>query len=495
MVVRIRDCPSIAFPWHPSKSDYGPGFAFDVMSIAMRVYARSPVWTQNLLISAYGIRLRMQRYGRTGRETRSWLRTSQWLSADAMQAYQLRALSKVVASAAADVPFYRTRGLEAASIRSIDQLAAIPVLSKAEVQRADRMLISERYRGHRLSEVHTGGTTGKPLAVYCDSATLQRNYAFFARFREWAGIRDGARVATFAGRPLIPQEARAPYWRHNRAANTLLFSSYHIGLNTLPAYVDALCHFRPSLIDTYPSSIEPIARYLLGHGITAIRPTAVITSSETLFPETRALVERAFGCRVFDHYGGAEMAALIAQCEVGTYHVAPEFGVVEVIDNNVPVSPGQRGEIVATGFINPVMPLIRYATGDYAVLGSGHCACGRAGQTIEELEGRMDDVIVTPEGHLVGRLDPIFKAVSSLSEARIIQDAVDHVRVEIVVNGYFPDNAERELEHQLRLRLGPVMRISIVRVSKIERTGRGKLRTTLNLVYRQPLGAPHTSQT
>ncbi len=453
----------------------------------MRAYARAPVWTQNLLLSAYGIRLRRLRYGRVGRETLAWLRQSQWMSVEDLRAYQLQTLSQLVARAAADVPFYRERLLEPSNFESFDQLRELSIVSKSAVQRAGRQMISARHRGRRLTEVHTGGTTGKPLAIYCDSSTLQRNYAFFTRFKEWAGISDGARTATFAGRTLVPPGSGAPYWRHNRAANTLLLSSYHIGRTTLPAYVDALSNFGASLIDAYPSSLEPIARYLLEHDITDIRPTAVITSSETLFPATRALLERAFGCRVFDHYGGAEMVALIAQCEIGTYHVAPEFGIIEVIgDNGNPVRPGVRGEIVATGFINPVMPLIRYATGDYAVLGGGPCPCGRAGQTIDQLEGRMDDVIVTPEGSLVGRLDPIFKAVSSLYETRIVQDAIDHVRVEIVVVGDFPRQMEAELEAQLRARLGPTMRISIVRVPNIERTGRGKLRTTVNLIYPQP---------
>ena len=129
------------------------------------------------------------------------------------------------------------------------------------------------------------------------------------------------------------------------------------------------------------------------------------------------------------------------------------------------------------------MPLIRYATGDRAVRGKESCQCGRAGDTLERIEGRMDDVIVTPEGNLVGRLDPIFKAVSSLHETRIVQDAHDHVRVEIVVIGEFAGASENELREQLRARLGPMMRIDIVRVNRIERTGRGKLRTTVNLVY------------
>lgn len=452
----------------------------------MTVYSRAPVWMQNILISAYGLKLRRLRYGETGRAMLDSLRESQWLDANEIRERQLTTLTEVVSRAAADVPFYRRRGLEGVDFETIDQLREIPLLTKGDVQRAGRDMISDQYRGQRLTEVHTGGTTGKPLAIYCDSETLQRNFAFFSRLKNWAGASDGSRTATFAGRTLIPVASRGPYWRRNRAANTLLFSSYHISERSIASYVEALRDFRPELIDAYPSSIEPIARFLLERGITDLRPSAVVTSSETLFPSVRRLVEDAFQCRVFDYYGGAEMASFIAQCEEGSYHVAPEFGVVEVLRDGKPVTVGERGEIVATGFINPVMPMIRYATGDSAIRGSGKCKCGRAGDTLDEIEGRIDDVIVTPEGNLVGRLDPIFKAVSSLYETRIVQDAIDHVRVETVVNGELSRGTERELKDQLRARLGPRMRVDIVRVPAIERTGRGKLRTTINLVYPRP---------
>jgi phenylacetate-CoA ligase len=456
------------------------------VSFATSVYERAPVWLQNLLISTYGIRLRRLRYGPIGRHTLAQLRTSQWRSEDEIRQDQLSALASVVTAATSEVPFYRQRSGKHLQINSFERLRDLPLLTKSDVQRAGREMISDRYRDRSLTEIHTGGTTGKPLSIFCDSATLQRNYAFFARFKEQSGIGPDARTATFAGRTLVPTGASAPYWRHNRAANTLLFSSYHIGRATIPSYVRALEDFAPALIDSYPSSIEPIARYLLEQDITSVRPAAVITSSETLFPSARATIERAFGCTVFDHYGSAEMVALITQCEAGTYHVVPEFGFVEVLDGGRQVQPGETGEIVATGFINPVMPLVRYATGDHAVMGHGTCSCGRAGQTVERIEGRMDDVIVTPEGNLVGRLDPIFKAVSSLHETRIVQDAKDHVRVEIVASSEFTREMEEALQAELRSRLGMAMRIDIVRVPMIERTGSGKLRTVVNLVYPRP---------
>ena len=90
------------------------------MSHVNRAYAGAPVWMQNLLVSAYGARLRRLRYGDTGHETLAWLRKAQWLPAAEVREYQLSVLTEVVARAASDVPFYRQRGLEGIDFESLD---------------------------------------------------------------------------------------------------------------------------------------------------------------------------------------------------------------------------------------------------------------------------------------------------------------------------------------------------------------------------------------
>ena len=453
-------------------------------------YAASPVWLQHLFVSAYGVRLRFLRYGRRQRRYLAELRRTQWLSAAELRALQLQRLTALVRHARETVGLYRGRKLPDGPFTELAQLRELPVLTKDELRGPRELVTSQRWRGRRLLEIHTGGTTGKPLTIYCDRTALQLNYAFFARLREWAGAPSGVRVATFAGRIIVsPHQTRPPFWRFNAAANQLLFSSYHIAPDTLPAYVERLRTFGPELIDSYPSSLAPIARYLLHRGITDLRPRAIITSSETLELRVRREIEAAFGCRVFDHYGAAEMAALVTQCEAGTYHVNPEFGIVEVVRDGRPARPGEVGEIVATGFVNPVMPLIRYATGDLATPASNGCACGRAFPSLATLEGRTDDVLVSPEGRWIGRLDPIFKAVSSLYETRIVQDRADHVRVEVVPLEQFTLHEQEALVHELRNRLGPTMQIDIVRVDHIPRTPAGKFSAVVNLMSRSPSAA------
>jgi phenylacetate-CoA ligase len=130
------------------------------------------------------------------------------------------------------------------------------------------------------------------------------------------------------------------------------------------------------------------------------------------------------------------------------------------------------------------MPLIRYATGDLAEAAAEECACGRAFPRLGRIEGRIDDVLVTPEGRWIGRLDPIFKTMSSVHETRIVQDRRDHVRVDVVPVATFTDRDRDALVRALQARLGPSMQVDVVQVSQIPRTAAGKFPAVVNLLAR-----------
>jgi hypothetical protein len=65
---------------------------------------------------------------------------------------------------------------------------------------------------------------------------------------------------------------------------------------------------------------------------------------------------------------------------------------------------------------------------------------------------------------LFDRLDPIFRAVASLVEMRIVQDGVNHVRVEFAADESVEDTEKATLVGELRNRLGPSMQIDLLRV-------------------------------
>lgn len=454
------------------------------------LYGASPVYLQNLLISVYGLYTYKRRYGGRHSEYLESLRESQWYPKNRLEELQFMNLSGVIRNAFETVPFYREtyrkHGVVPSSLQSLDDLRKLPTITKGDVKANPKSFVSDFSGGGRLVEIHTSGTTGSPLTIYLRSEALEKNYAFFARSLEWAGVAPGQKSATFAGRVMMPaKQVDPPFWRKNWIMRTTLFSSYHISERNLPAYVDELKKIQPIFIDSYPSAIFSIGRFLLDRSIdVGIAPKAIITSSETLLDNQRETIEKAFHSRVFDQYGSAEMAGFINQCEKGSYHINPEYGIVEIIkEDGEPAKDGEPGELVCTGFVNSAMPLIRYKTGDSAIACEGICPCGRASPVVKSILGRTDDFIVTRDGRFIGRLDPVFKSLSSgIKEAQIIQEDYDLIVVKIVANKDFCSQDENVLAEELRRRIGPTISINVVQVNEIPRSNTGKFRSVVSRV-------------
>ena len=94
----------------------------------------------------------------------------------------------------------------------------------------------------------------------------------------------------------------------------------------------------------------------------------------------------------------------------------------------------------------------------------------------------MDDVIVTPEGRRVGRLDPAFKGVEGIEFAQVVQHAVDRLEVKVVLNeaSKAKFNA-RLLVSNFRDRTSPQMQIEISYHDDIQRGANGKFKTVVSL--------------
>jgi phenylacetate-CoA ligase len=144
-------------------------------------------------------------------------------------------------------------------------------------------------------------------------------------------------------------------------------------------------------------------------------------------------------------------------------------------------SAGGAGELVATGLLNPDMPLIRYRVGDRATPDPSdeRCACGRGLPRLLSIEGRSDDVLYTRDGRPVGRLDPVFKAAGSIAEAQIVQETVDRIRVRLVPTTGFRAAHGQAIAAELRGRMGPI-EVVLEEVAEIPRSANGKFRAVIS---------------
>ena len=192
-----------------------------------------------------------------------------------------------------------------------------------------------------------------------------------------------------------------------------------------------------------------------------------------------------FGCRLIDHYSHWERCGSICQCPHGRYHADNDYGFHEIIDaDGQPARPGEIGRLVATSLHNRAMPLFRYNTRDLAAWSAEtDCPCGSRFPIIERIEGRIEDVVLTPEGRLVGRLDAAFKFSPHIRLAQLIQESVELLRVLLVCDvEYNETEDEAPLMQELRARLGPAIEIRIEKVADIPRTPMGKLRFVVSKV-------------
>ncbi len=457
-------------------------------SLVDAIYLNSSPSLQNIALSLYGLRL--NRIRRAGEYSNYFNTINKHLYFDhkSLSVYIEEMLKTVINGAIKNVPYYRelfqTCGLAAKDIQTIEDIKKIPLLEKHLLRSAPHRFINENYNVNKLLYIHTTGTTGTPLRIFCNKNILQLNFAYYDRFLSQGGINFKGRRATLGGRIIAhPEQRNSPFWRYSYFQKNLLFSSYHLTDNNIPTYIDQLIKFGPDFIDSYPSSLYHIAKYARDHNIDLKGVTrGITTSAETLFPEQRELMETVFGVPVYDQYGAAEMCAFVGQCKEGSYHIHTDYGVLEFLrEDGTYAYPGEEAELVCTGFINPLMPLIRYRIGDRGIRSDKYCKCGSVFPVMEKILGRMDDIIVTPDGRRVGRLGPVVRGFP-VKEVQYVQRVKESVEVHVVKDEGFTSETERQLIQELRKRLGAAISIQLNYESFIPRGKGGKLKTIISSV-------------
>ncbi|TAA46785.1 phenylacetate--CoA ligase family protein [Corallincola spongiicola] len=452
-----------------------------------KLYYQAPVWCQNLLVTAYGLKLRKERFSPAADSHLADLLHSERLDAVAMSELQSARFVDLARTAILHVPHYRqwAQGvdLNVEDIKDLNALSWFPILEKSVLREDPQSLVDERILASgNYFTLNTSGSSGSPITIYADVASRTAHYAFWSRLRHWFGVAPLGRRATLFGRIIMSPEASSPpFWRYDRFQRNLLMSSYHLAEANLPAYYAQLQRYQPEEIVGYPSSIYPIAKYIAQHQLPRIKAKVVFTTAETLLSHQRSLIEASFDAPVIDQYGCTEMALFVSQCEHGSMHLHPEHGILEVVDaDDQPVAAGETGEAVCTGLVNQAMPLIRYRLGDCLTPSSASCGCGRAFPELAQLAGRVDDILVTPDGRPLGRMDPIFKGLAGIYETQIIQTAKDRLQFNLVTDSQYDQAAEDALRYEILKRTGEQMQIVFSYLEAIPKNANGKFKSVVS---------------
>lgn len=460
------------------------------MSILPDIYNLAPNWFRSLMLNAYALKIHRQRFGPVFKKISDELRSCERLSKDKLEEYQSELLQKLILHSYNTVPYYQVlfnkHGISPKDIKGVGDIKRIPLLTREIVRENKERLISSSFKKSQLFPGHTSGTTGSPLQFYWDLNTCVYNNAVDLRQKRWAGVEYGDPIAIFLGRMIIPPRVnKPPFWQKNYLHNHLWMSSFHLSDENFNYYLNELKRFKPVAIEGYPSTTSIVARLLLKRGET-FPLKAVFTSSETLLPSQREVIEEAFQCKVFDFLGMAERVVFATECEEHSgFHLNSEYAFNEIVDiNGSPLPDGQPGYIVGTSLRNFGMPFLRYQTSDVSSILVEPCKCGRSLPRLAPVTTKDEDLIVTPEGRIIASsvLTHPFKPLRSLIESQIIQDNVDSLVIKIVRSSEYLDAEGERLIAGLKERLGEKIKISLEFVDNIERTSAGKFRWVISKV-------------
>ncbi|MBF0122127.1 MAG: phenylacetate--CoA ligase family protein [Candidatus Omnitrophica bacterium] len=399
----------------------------------------------------------------------------QWLSQEILQEYQLKRLQIIIAHAYQNVPYYQTlfhkNGLVPGDIKTIKDLEKIPCLTKDLLRINYSSLIARNVKQYDPMELATSGTTGGQVKFLVDRVSNVLEFVYYWRSWGWAGYRLGDKFAELSAQVFTPYETRGKeFYRYQPLIRRLLLNSLQIAHRNADVYVNIFRKFKPLFLKGLPSNLYMLALVLnerKGHGI-CLR--AVFSQGETLLRHQRELIERVFSCKVFDAYGHMERTVAISQCSEGNYHVHQDYGVTEFEPFSTNSGTGADEvltEIVSTSLYNFSMPLIRYRTGDLAKihLKPVACLCKRSFPIVASLEGRIADVVITPDQRAITALYVALDRTPGILLGQIVQDQIDQLVVRVACDAGDRLVVDLALIRNIKEFVGNKMKIEIIHES------------------------------
>lgn len=454
------------------------------MGFLDRVYSRLPVWAQHGAVSAFGLYWHYLRFGPGYRDyVRAYQLRDRWSAAE-WTGWQANRLNEILKVAAEKVPHYREvwSAADKAAARA-GRLSELPLLEKDPLRRNPAGFSRADIHPAHIQHFATSGSTGTPITASFTLAELRQSLALReVRSAGWAGVSFKEPRATFSGRMVEPDpNSKGPFYRFNLVERQVYFSPFHLRPDTAQDYVEALERHQIKWLTGYAVSFYLLGRFILDGTLSVPPLRALITTSEKTTPEMRSVMEQAFGCRVYEEYSTVENVLFASECEHGRLHVSPDFAVVEILRPNGELcAPDEVGEVVATSLLKTFQPLIRYRLGDLAAWDGQPCPCGRQMPVIKEVVGRIEDVVIGPDGRQMVRFHGVFVNQPHIREGQVIQETLDRIRIKVVPAPGFCQADEDEIVRRVGQRLGPDVSVAVEKVAEIPRSKSGKFQAVIS---------------
>lgn len=400
---------------------------------------------------------------------------NQTLTREQLLGKQQKDLSAIIDHAFNNTPYYHEKYAPALGNEANEHaVSRLPILHKDEViQHRDEMLARDLDR-RTLRTGNTGGSTGKPVSFYYDNHKNELMRAGMCRSYMWSGWKPGQKILNFWG---ARQDLKGGS-SFSKKVNDYIAAEKTIGAYE---YTDTQLHdwagyirsYKPVLLQGYATILAELARYIIENRIRMPETVlGVFSTAEVLYGWQRELMERAFGCKVFNQYGSREIPNIACECRHGNQHVFTDMVYLESLSFN------NEDRLVITSLTNRVMPFIRYDIGDSGRLKEGGCACGSPFPMMEMGLCRSNDIIRTGSGKSVypSYFIHLLDGLTGIKQYQFIQDETDKITLNLVSSSRLSSGILSSLDGKIRTEVDENMVLEVNYVDEIKRTVSGKHR-------------------
>ena len=378
--------------------------------------------------------------------------------------YQLVNLQKTFDWVTSNSCFYKSLYSEIdCKLSSLEDMKKLPFTSPEDLKHnpLDFLCVSQNDI-NRIVTLQSSGTTGKPKRLFFTEADQELTIDFF-HHGMLTLVRPEDRVLI-----MLPGEIPGSVGDLLRSGleRAGVVGVVH-GLVTNPeATLEQIKRDNINVLVGIPTQVLSLARFKDSKGCSSsLRLRSVLLSTDYVPLAIVQELERAWGCKVFNHYGMTEMGlggGLECKGFCG-YHFREADLYIEIIDpsSGRAVVDGQPGEIVFTTLTRTAMPLIRYRTGDMSRFLLGPCACHTVLKRLEQVKSR-DRVYLTQADYLtMADFDEVLFALDNVLDFEVtltdgMQEKEIQLQLEVQLKG--PDSFEVKRNVLQALDLIPVVR-------------------------------------
>ena len=407
-----------------------------------------------------------------------------------------RRLRQTIHWAYQNVPFYRQEidraGLHPSAIRSIDDLALLPVISEEKLRDNPLQFLSGRYRPQECCLLKSGGSTGIQKEIYHDFRSLIMNVAYSERqeglYRRILGRRFRYRVLRIDSPESTHRNVRGAYVRLLRPFLALGPRHEQIDISTpFEEKVRQINRFRPSMVTGYSRAVAELYDRARRENLSIFRPALIRLGGEALPVESRRMLEQYWKIPVLMSYQSNESLKIGFECEEHNgYHLHEDLCIVRILDENDHCVPdGETGRVIITNLVNRATVLVNFDQGDTGRIIPEPCVCGRTFRRLELEKTRHNPLLKTPDGRVVHPAEVIMFVAKwpEVVMVQIIVERPDEWRIGIVTKDkkktrFWIDDVSRIVQKDIA---GPSVNIRMEILDEPEKSDVGK---TLRVIIR-----------